>query len=107
VIVLATCRVCFRHLQYLNLSYNLIECIENLDGLNIRELNLEGNCITSFRSATTGRGINTLPNLQTIFLGYNKLSTLGFFKVMIIKEWIARENILKSRFNYIIFLGCI
>ncbi|KYN13665.1 Leucine-rich repeat and guanylate kinase domain-containing protein, partial [Trachymyrmex cornetzi] len=69
-----------KHLQYLNLSYNLIERIENLDGLNIRELNLEGNCITSFRSAIPGRGINTLSNLRTIFLGYNRLSTLGFFK---------------------------
>ncbi|XP_071633993.1 uncharacterized protein [Temnothorax longispinosus] len=69
-----------KHLRYLNLSYNLIECIENLDGLNIRELNLEGNCITSFRSSTPGHGINTLLNLRTILLGHNRLSTLGFFK---------------------------
>ncbi|CAL1679756.1 unnamed protein product [Lasius platythorax] len=69
-----------KHLQYLNLSYNLIECIKNLDGLNIRELNLEGNCITSFKSATPGRGINTLPHLRIIILGYNRLSTLEFFK---------------------------
>ncbi|XP_036146137.1 leucine-rich repeat-containing protein 23 isoform X4 [Monomorium pharaonis] len=69
-----------KHLQYLNLSYNLIECIENLDGLNLRELNLEGNCITSFRSVTPGRGINVLPNLRIILLGYNRLSTLSFFK---------------------------
>ncbi|KYQ47295.1 Leucine-rich repeat and guanylate kinase domain-containing protein, partial [Trachymyrmex zeteki] len=69
-----------KHLQYLNLSYNLIERVENLDDLNIRELNLEGNCISSFRSAIPGRGINTLPNLRTIFLGYNRLSTLNFFK---------------------------
>ncbi|XP_018351816.1 PREDICTED: leucine-rich repeat and guanylate kinase domain-containing protein-like, partial [Trachymyrmex septentrionalis] len=69
-----------KHLQYLNLSYNLIECIENLDGLNIQELNLEGNCITSFKSAIPGRGLNTLSNLRTILLGYNRLCTLGFFK---------------------------
>ncbi|XP_029155545.1 leucine-rich repeat and guanylate kinase domain-containing protein-like isoform X2 [Nylanderia fulva] len=69
-----------KHLQYLNLSYNLIQCITNLDGLNIRELNLEGNCITSFKSATPGNGINTLPHLQVIILGYNRLSTLEFFK---------------------------
>ncbi|XP_011694530.1 PREDICTED: leucine-rich repeat and guanylate kinase domain-containing protein-like isoform X2 [Wasmannia auropunctata] len=69
-----------KHLQYLNLSYNLIACIENLDGLNIRELNLEGNCITSFKSATPGHGINTLHRLRIILLGYNKLSTLDFFK---------------------------
>ncbi|XP_011882332.1 PREDICTED: leucine-rich repeat and guanylate kinase domain-containing protein-like isoform X1 [Vollenhovia emeryi] len=75
-----------KHLRYLNLSYNLIECIENLDGLNIRELNLEGNCITSFRSATPGRGINTLPSLRIILLGYNRLSSLGFFKVTVAKE---------------------
>ncbi|KAG5328039.1 LRGUK protein, partial [Acromyrmex charruanus] len=69
-----------KHLQYLNLSYNLIERIENLDDLNIRELNLEGNYITSFRSAIPGRGINTLSNLRTILLGHNRLSTLSFFK---------------------------
>ncbi|RLU26219.1 hypothetical protein DMN91_000012 [Ooceraea biroi] len=69
-----------KYLQYLDLSYNLIECIRNLDNLNIQELNLEGNCVTSFESATPGRGINTLLNLRTIILGYNKLSTLNFFK---------------------------
>lgn len=74
----------FRHLRYLNLSYNLIECIENLDGLKIRELNLEGNCITSFRSATPDRRINILSNLRIILLGYNRLSTLGFFKVIVV-----------------------
>ncbi|XP_067206201.1 leucine-rich repeat and guanylate kinase domain-containing protein-like isoform X2 [Linepithema humile] len=68
------------HLRYLDLSYNLIECIKNLDDLNIKELNLEGNCITSFKSATPGRGINTLSKLRTIFLGYNRLSNLEFFK---------------------------
>jgi len=85
--------VFYRHLQYLNLSYNLIECIENLDGLNIQELNLEGNCITSFRSIIPGYGINTLPNLRKIFLGYNRLCTLRFFKVIITKERIARQSI--------------
>ncbi|XP_070149245.1 leucine-rich repeat and guanylate kinase domain-containing protein [Polyergus mexicanus] len=69
-----------KYLQYVNLSYNLIECIRNLDGLNIRELNLEGNCITSFKSTIPGRGIDTLPYLRIIILGYNRLSTLEFFK---------------------------
>lgn len=86
----------FRYLQYLNLSYNLIECIKNLDGLNIQELNLEGNCITSFKSAISGRGINTLPHLRIIILGYNRLSTLKFFKVITKLE---NSNFQKFRFN--------
>lgn len=72
----------FRYLKHLNLSYNLIECIENLDKLNIQELNLEGNCILSFKPAVPGYGINTLSELRTLHLGYNKLSTLDFFKVL-------------------------
>ncbi|CAK9808296.1 Leucine-rich repeat and guanylate kinase domain-containing protein [Anthophora quadrimaculata] len=69
-----------KYLKYLNLSYNLIEHIENLDKLNIQELNLEGNCILTFTSAVPGYGINTLPHLRAIYLGYNKLSTLECFK---------------------------
>ncbi|XP_076630008.1 uncharacterized protein LOC143346118 [Colletes latitarsis] len=69
-----------KYLKYLNLSYNLIECIENLDKLNIQELNLEGNCITSFKSAVPGYNINTIPHLRAIYLGYNKISNLEFFK---------------------------
>ncbi|KAL6264112.1 hypothetical protein P5V15_004190 [Pogonomyrmex californicus] len=71
---------CVLNNRYLNLSYNFIEHIENLDGLNIKELNLEGNCITSFKSAIPGHGISILPKLRIILLGYNRLSTLGFFK---------------------------
>lgn len=73
----------FRYLKYLNLSYNLIEYIENLDRLNIQELNLEGNCILSYKSAIPGYGISTLSDLRKLYLGYNKLSTLEFFKVTI------------------------
>ena len=73
----------FRYLRYLNLSYNLIEYIENLDRLNIQELNLEGNCILSYKSAIPGYGINTLSDLRKLYLGYNKLSTLEFFKVIV------------------------
>ncbi|OAD59234.1 Leucine-rich repeat and guanylate kinase domain-containing protein [Eufriesea mexicana] len=69
-----------KYLKYLNLSYNLIEYIENLDRLNIQELNLEGNCILSFKSTIPGYGINTLSHLRKLYLGYNKLSTLEFFK---------------------------
>ncbi|KAG7200528.1 hypothetical protein KM043_001092 [Ampulex compressa] len=69
-----------KYLQYLNLSYNLIERIENLDNLNIQELNLEANCITSFQSTSLGAGLNVLPNLRTILLGRNRLSSLEFFK---------------------------
>ncbi|XP_076383236.1 uncharacterized protein LOC117217360 [Megalopta genalis] len=69
-----------KYLKYLNLSYNLIECIENLDKLNIQHLNLEGNCITSFRSAIPEYNINTLPHLREIYLGYNRISNLEFFK---------------------------
>ncbi|XP_033179666.1 leucine-rich repeat and guanylate kinase domain-containing protein-like [Bombus impatiens] len=69
-----------KYLKYLNLSYNLIEYIENLDRLNIQELNLEGNCILSYKSAIPGYGISTLSDLRKLYLGYNKLSTLEFFK---------------------------
>ncbi|EFN80457.1 Leucine-rich repeats and guanylate kinase domain-containing protein [Harpegnathos saltator] len=69
-----------KHLRYLNLSYNLIECIENLDNLHIQELHLQCNCITSFKSAVPGRGVNTLSDLRTIILAHNRLSTLQFFK---------------------------
>ncbi|XP_012274450.1 leucine-rich repeat and guanylate kinase domain-containing protein isoform X2 [Orussus abietinus] len=69
-----------KHLRYLNLSYNLIKCIENLDKLNIQELNLEYNCITTFKSADPRLSLNTLANLRTLLLGHNKLSTLEFFK---------------------------
>ncbi|XP_076678210.1 uncharacterized protein LOC143374165 [Andrena cerasifolii] len=69
-----------KYLKHLNLSYNLIERIEKLDRLNIQELNLEGNCITAFESAIPRYGINTLPHLRKINLGYNKLSSLQFFK---------------------------
>ncbi|CAD1474911.1 unnamed protein product, partial [Heterotrigona itama] len=69
-----------KYLRYLNLSYNLIEYIENLDRLNIQELNLEGNCILSYKSAIPGYGISTLSDLRKLYLGYNKLSTLEFFK---------------------------
>lgn len=72
-----------RYLKHLNLSYNLIECMENLDKLNIQILNLEGNCITSFKSAVPDHGITTLPHLQEIYLGYNRLSNLEFFKAII------------------------
>lgn len=70
-------------MRYLNLSYNLIEYIENLDRLNIEELNLEGNCILSYKSAIPGYGISTLSDLRKLYLGYNKLSTLEFFKVIV------------------------
>ncbi|XP_015187655.1 PREDICTED: leucine-rich repeat and guanylate kinase domain-containing protein-like [Polistes dominula] len=69
-----------KYLQYLNLSYNSIEYIENLDNLNIKELNLEGNCITSYKCNEWDNGIKSLINLKTIILGYNKLSSLDFFK---------------------------
>ncbi|XP_061941456.1 uncharacterized protein LOC107993331 isoform X5 [Apis cerana] len=69
-----------KYLKYLNLSYNLIEYIENLDKLNIQELNLEGNCILSFKCAIPGYGINILSHLRKLYLGYNKISSLEFFK---------------------------
>ncbi|KAI4503379.1 hypothetical protein M0802_001601 [Mischocyttarus mexicanus] len=69
-----------KYLQYLNLSYNSIEYIENLDNLNIKELNLEGNCITSYKCNESDSGLKNLINLKTIILGYNKLSNLGFFQ---------------------------
>nr|XP_034179896.1 leucine-rich repeat and guanylate kinase domain-containing protein-like [Osmia lignaria] len=69
-----------KYLKYLNLSYNLIEYIENLDKLNIQELNLEGNCIISFKSIIPDQGIYILPHLRVIRLGYNKITTLEFFK---------------------------
>ncbi|KAI4492893.1 hypothetical protein M0804_002684 [Polistes exclamans] len=69
-----------KYLQYLNLSYNSIEYIENLDNLNIKELNLEGNCITSYKCNKSDSGMKSLINLKTIILGYNKLSSLDFFK---------------------------
>ncbi|XP_035743683.1 leucine-rich repeat and guanylate kinase domain-containing protein-like [Vespa mandarinia] len=69
-----------KYLQYLNLSYNSIKYIENLDNLNIKELNLEKNCITSYKYKKLGSGIKSLTNLRTIILGYNKLSNLNFFK---------------------------
>lgn len=52
-----------------------------MDNLNIKELNLEGNCITSYKYKTLGSGIKSLINLRTIILGHNKLSSLNFFKV--------------------------
>lgn len=70
-------------MKYLNLSYNLIEYIENLDKLNIQELNLEGNCILSFKCAIPGYGINILSHLRKLYLGYNKISSLEFLKVII------------------------
>lgn len=72
-----------RHLRFLNLGYNLIECVENLDNLNIQELNLEYNCITDFKSAIPECGISTLPNLRTLILRHNKLSRLEFFEVIL------------------------
>ncbi|XP_017889561.2 uncharacterized protein LOC108630659 [Ceratina calcarata] len=69
-----------KYLKYLNLSYNLIERIENLDKLNIQELNLEGNCILTYKSAMPGYGISSLSDLRKIYLGYNKLTTLEFLK---------------------------
>nr|KAF7435929.1 hypothetical protein H0235_004120 [Vespula pensylvanica] len=69
-----------KYLQYLNMSYNLIKYIENLDNLNIKELNLEGNCITSYRYKKLGNNMKSLINLRTIILGYNKLSSLNFLK---------------------------
>lgn len=69
-----------KYLKYLNLSYNLIEYIENLDKLNIQELNLEGNCILSFKCAIPGYGINILSHLRKLYLGYNKISSLEFLK---------------------------
>lgn len=69
-----------RYLRYLNLSYNLIECVQNLDYLNIQELNLEYNCIRRFISAEPGYGIETLPNLRTLIIGHNRLSSLEFFR---------------------------
>lgn len=69
-----------RHLRYLNLSYNFIECVQNLDNLYIQELNLEYNCIKKIISANPASKINILPNLRTLILGRNKLSSLNFFK---------------------------
>ncbi|KAF7415227.1 hypothetical protein HZH68_003716 [Vespula germanica] len=69
-----------KYLQYLNMSYNLIKCIENLDNLNIKELNLEGNCITSYKYNKLGSNMKSLINLRTIILGYNKLSSINFLK---------------------------
>lgn len=66
------------------MSYNLIKYIENLDNLNIKELNLEGNCITSYRYTKLGSNMKSLINLRTIILGYNKLSSLNFLKVKIV-----------------------
>ncbi|XP_014487208.1 PREDICTED: protein phosphatase 1 regulatory subunit 42-like, partial [Dinoponera quadriceps] len=68
------------YLRYLDLSYNLIECIENLDNLHIQELHLECNCITSFKSDIPDRDVSILPDLRTIFLAHNRLSSLQFFK---------------------------
>ncbi|KAL2717744.1 leucine-rich repeat and guanylate kinase domain-containing protein-like isoform X1 [Vespula squamosa] len=69
-----------KYLQYLNISYNLIKHIENLDNLNIKELNLEGNCIKSYKYKKLGSDMKSLINLRTIILGYNKLSSLNFLK---------------------------
>jgi len=98
---------CFRYLQYLDMSYNFIQCVTNLDNLNIRELNLEGNCITSFKSAHGG---NMLHDLRIINLSYNKLTTLKFFKVIIESLLPLKTAILPgiylNRYNRT-FVGCI
>lgn len=94
-----------RHLRYLNLSYNLIERIENLDDLHIQELHLECNCITSFKSAIPDRGLSILPDLRRIILAHNRLSTLQFFKVIVETESYLKlcGSIVLSRVHRIAF----
>lgn len=60
-----------QYLQVLDLSYNSLSRIEGLDGLNLQELNLEGNHITSLD------GLNNLPRLSVLNISSNKIANLA------------------------------
>lgn len=77
-----------------------------MDNLNIKELNLEGNCITSYKYKTLSSGIKSLINLRTIILGHNKLSSLNFFKVK--NCFLSQSYFITCINNYssVIYVGC-
>jgi protein phosphatase 1 regulatory subunit 7 len=59
-----------KYLEELDLSYNQIEIIENLDHLNLKKLNLMNNCI---RNIT---GLDNLKTLVELNLSKNSISRL-------------------------------
>lgn len=68
-----------RYLQKLDLSYNDIERFENLNHLNIVDLSLEDNAISTFEEGEEV-GLKTLLNLFNLDLSKNKLSSLKLFE---------------------------
>ena len=65
-------------MQFLDLSYNKIDTLENLELLNLSILNLESNVIYNHNKDSL-----SLLALRYINLNENKLESLGFLKVCI------------------------
>lgn len=65
-----------KYLRNLSLAQNCIECLENLNGLNVQTLQLQKNNISKFDFGV----LQSLNRLISIDLSYNKLNTLKLFR---------------------------
>lgn len=68
-----------KYLRHLNLSYNEIECIENLNHMRLQTLHLKNNKIYKFEEGDDV-GFKTLNDLVYVVLGYNNLRSLKLFR---------------------------
>ncbi|KAL0274806.1 UNVERIFIED_CONTAM: hypothetical protein PYX00_002844 [Menopon gallinae] len=66
-----------RYLRHLDLSHNKIKRFENLNHMQITDLNMEYNLISSFEMGSCV-GVSTMLNLNSLCLGNNQITQLDF-----------------------------
>lgn len=87
------------YLEHLDLSYNQIEIIENLDGLNLHKLNLMNNRIKLIT------GLDQLINLIELNLSKNQISRLKGLQSMVNLRYLYLSSNLISRAKQVAYIS--
>jgi protein phosphatase 1 regulatory subunit 7 len=88
-----------QYLDNLDLSYNQIEFIENLDHLNLKKLNLMNNCI---RNIT---GLDNLTSLLELNLSKNYISRLKGLQYLTNLRYLYVSSNLLSRAKQVAYIS--
>lgn len=78
-------------METLDLSYNKLEVIENLDNLNLINLYLQNNKINSF-VCDDQKGFKSMPYLSYVRLSNNELQSLKIFENAVLLQSIEVEG---------------
>jgi len=87
------------YLEHLDLSYNEIEVIENLDGLNLQKLNLMNNRIKLIT------GLDNLPNLIELNISKNQISRLKGLQSLVNLRYLYLSSNLISRAKQVAYIS--